>query len=384
MQTDLIAIIPAYEPDEIMIGLLKEADSSGFRIVVVNDGSSRSRDGIFSRASHYGTVLKHSENRGKGRAIKTGLKYIEENYPSDSIVVTLDADGQHRLEDAERICREVQKNPQALVLGSRGLDENVPMRSKIGNSITRIVYRAVSGVAVHDTQTGLRAFSAALIPQLIGIPGERYEYEMNVLLQCPRAGIPIEEIGISTIYIDGNSSSHFNTIKDSCLIYKEILKFSASSFTGFLMDYGLYALLTLLTAGFGTAQSIVISNIGARIVSAGVNYTMNSKIVFRSDAGFARSAGRYALLACAILAGNTLVLSLLADYAGMNRFAAKIVTEMLFFAVSYIVQRRFVFSGRSRADKKESSASGNTAGQPAAPNRNRSKMLAVHRKGVAE
>ena len=93
---------------------------------------------------------------------------------------------------------------------------------------------------VHDTQTGLRAFRTELIPVLRDIPGERYEYEMNVLLRFARDKIRILEHEIETIYIDNNAQSHFDTVKDSVRIYKEIFKFSAFSFVGFLVDYSLY------------------------------------------------------------------------------------------------------------------------------------------------
>ena len=106
-------------------------------------------------------------------------------------------------------------------------------------------------------KTGLRAFPAKLIPQLLSIPGEQYEYEMNVLLTCSRTGIPILEEEIETIYIDGNASSHFDTVKDSWRVYKEILKFSAASLISFLVDCGLYILLTFCTSGLGNVQSIL-------------------------------------------------------------------------------------------------------------------------------
>lgn len=358
MQTSLIALIPAYEPDEILVSLVKEADDAGYIVIVVNDGSSRDKDRIFEEVAPYATVLCHDENKGKGRALKTGFTYIQENFSDDSIVVTLDADGQHRLEDAGKICRAAMEHRHSLILGSRALDENVPARSKLGNTITRFVFRIATGQKVNDTQTGLRAFSAGMIPLMLDIPGERYEYEMNMLLQCSRKGIPIREVEISTIYLDGNSSSHFNTFKDSFLIYKEILKFSASSFTSFLIDYGMYTILTILTLGMGmgSGQSILISNIGARVVSASANYTMNRKLVFKSNAGIFSSAGKYALLAAAILAGNTLVLGFLSDYVGINRFAAKIITELLFFMISWLVQRRFIFNekdGSAAIEKKQ-------------------------------
>ncbi len=350
MQTSRIALIPAYEPTELLLELLEETKRAGFHLIVINDGSSPGKSRLFQKAAEYGTVLEHPQNLGKGRAIKTGLAHIQAHYPQDSsIVVTMDADGQHKVSDAERICRAAQENPEALVMGSRRLEKNVPLRSQFGNTVTRFVYHITTGQKVRDTQTGLRAFHARMIPLLLSIPGERYEYEMNVLLTCSRSKIPILEEEINTIYFNGNAASHFNTVKDSCRIYKEILKFSAASLTSFFVDYGLYSLLTQVTAGMESVQSLLVSNIGARLVSASVNYLMNRKLVFPGRAHIVRSAVQYAALAGFILAGNTFVLHLLADWLGINRYAAKLATELLFFFVSWMIQRKFIFRREKEA-----------------------------------
>lgn len=346
-----VALIPAYQPTEQLITLLHEAKSKGFQIVVVDDGNSKNTNDIFASAARFGTVLRHAKNMGKGRAIKTGLSFIRSEYPADCIVVTMDADGQHRVADAQKICRIAQNHPNALVLGSRKLKEDVPLRSHFGNTITRLVYRISTGEKVWDTQTGLRAFSAKQIPQFLAVEGERYEYEMNVLLTCSRAGILIMEEEIETIYIDGNASSHFDTVKDSWRVYKEILKFSAASLISFLVDYGLYSILTLGTSAMGSIPSILISNVGARAVSASVNYVINRRVVFQSNAHLVRSAVQYAVLAVGILVGNTVVLTFLASDLGVNRYAAKLITELFFFLMSWMVQRKVIFQEEKSAEK---------------------------------
>ncbi len=363
-----IAIIPAYEPDILMLDLLTELSFTSIQPIVINDGSAPAYDTVFTAAEKHAVVLSHPENRGKGCALKTGLTWLKDNMTGPYLVVTLDADGQHTVPDAMRVCRSAEQNPDSLVLGSRELKKEIPLRSRIGNSITRLVYRTATGLRVHDTQTGLRAFHSRHVPKMLEIRGDRYEYEMNVLMTYAREKIPIREETIATIYLDQNSRSHFNTVRDSVRIYREILKFSASSlcrflreilkFSGtsiisFFIDYGFYSLFTLLTAGLGTA-SIPVSNISARVISAGVNFTLNRKFVFRSRKNLLRSALEYFLLAAVILAGNTLVLYLLSDMLGMNRYIAKLITEIFFFLVSWIVQRLFVFRSRN-GSRSESS-----------------------------
>ena len=340
-----IALIPAYMPDDKMITIVRKLYDAGFEIIVVNDGSSDDCNGVFKEASQYAKVLCHEKNQGKGKALKTGLKFISSTYKAPYTVVTVDADGQHRIEDVIRVTQTSEQNRSCLVLGSRKMEGKVPFKSLAGNAITRFVYRLSTGISVYDTQTGLRAFSDMLIMRLIDIDGSRYEYEMNMLTALPREGIEIKEVWINTVYIGKNESSHFNAIKDSFLIYREILKFSASSFVSFIIDYCLFCLLSAL------GSSLVVANVAARIFSGTINYTINKRKVFKSRSG-AASALKYALLAVFILICNTLILEVL---TGMNMpfYTAKILTEIVLFIFSYLVQRSLIFTkGRDYNMKK--------------------------------
>ena len=162
-------------------------------------------------------------------------------------------------------------------------------------------------------------------------------------MQLAAEGVPIIEERIETVYEDNNSGSHFRTLRDSFRVYREILKFSASSLASFVIDYGVYALLLAAAGASGAANGLVMANIGARLVSGTANYTMNKKLVFRSRTGLARSAAQYIALAAFILAGNTIVLSMLAGTLGMNSMLAKLVTELIFFAISWTVQKYVIF-----------------------------------------
>lgn len=373
MNSRYIALIPAYEPDEKMLCLIDELSKRGFDIVVVDDGSGRDHEDIFLRAEEKAVVLTHAENRGKGAALKTGLRYIEKYMAycettvtpggavsisgKDAVIVTVDADGQHRPDDVERVAGISRQNKNAMVLGSRALAEGTPLRSKMGNTITRYVYKLATGVPVHDTQTGLRAFRISMIPLLLEIEGERYEYEMNVLLKLASGGTTIIEEEIETVYEDNNSGSHFRTVKDAARVYKEILRFSASSIVSFLIDYAAYAGFLILTGAAEISNGLIISNIAARLISGTANYTMNRKLVFRSRSGIARSASQYAMLAGSILAGNTLVLSVLTGTLGINSYLAKVITEIVFFAISWTVQKYVIFFG----DEKNSTENGRHA-----------------------
>lgn len=223
----MVALIPAYMPGQQLLDLLPEVKAAGLFALLVDDGSGPEFAPIFAQAKDSAVVLTHPENRGKGRAVKTGLAYLQDRFPEGCAVVTLDADGQHRMQDAQKLLSEAKAHPEALVLGSRNFSD-MPRRSRFGNTVTRLVYRLTTGVRVRDTQTGLRAFDSALIPRMLDIEGERYEYEMNVLLDFARTHTPILEVDIETIYFDRNSGSHFSTFHDSYLVYREIARYLSS------------------------------------------------------------------------------------------------------------------------------------------------------------
>ena len=331
-----IALIPTYQPDKKLIELVEELKNNGYDTIVVNDGSSAIYENIFKECRKLSTVISYDTNMGKGFALKKGLQYIKDNY-TNYIVVTLDSDGQHTVNDATKLYKYIEKNPDTLVLGKRLINKNTPLRSKLGNTITRKVFNLVSGQYIYDTQTGLRAFSDKLTNYMLSIKGNRYEYEMNILLNAKKNSIKVEELEIETIYIDNNSGSHFNTIKDSYRIYKEIIKFSLSSLLSFIIDYILYIIFLTLF------KNITISNILARLISATFNYNVNRNIVFKSNDKVINTLFGYILLATTILLLNTIILNALV-YLKINALIAKIFTEIILFIFSYTIQKKIIFN----------------------------------------
>lgn len=341
------AVIPAYEPDGTFPELVRKLKRRDFEIVVVDDGSGVAYAGIFREIETCAHVVMCAANRGKGHALKTAFSWLRERVRDGDTVVTLDCDGQHKPEDAAKLCEAARREPDALYLGSRKQSASSPWRSRFGNAVTRGAFRLATGAAVYDTQTGLRAFSARLLPELLDIPGERYEYELNVLLCCARRGIPIRELSIETVYLDGNASSHFRAVRDSWRICGELVKFSASSLLGFLVDYTLYSLLALAGA------APLAANIAARCVSATVNFHVNRSFVFR-DSGAARdSAVKYFALALGILICNSAFLGFFTALLDWNPWVSKLVTEAILFLCGYWAQRRFVFAQTFHCRERE-------------------------------
>jgi len=341
MSRGTAVLIPARNPAEDLCSFVAELFNAGFTVVVVvDDGSSLSCRCVFDSLAGSGVhVLRHAVNLGKGRALKTGFNFVLDRFPQLLGVVTADADGQHRVEDVVRVAEVLEASPRRTVLGCRQFVGTVPVRSRFGNTVTRWVFRFVTGKKVSDTQTGLRGFPIGLLSDLICLPGERYEYEMTVLGHLCRAGSPLVEVPIATIYLDGNGSSHFDPIRDSMRIYFVLLRFYASSLVAAGIDLAGFSLAFALT------HDVLTSFVVGRLSSL-ANFLLNKRYVFHSDSPIGGSLGRYYLLAVAMAAVSYGSIRGLTGYFGWNVFAAKVVVETLLSFASFAVQRTFVFPMR--------------------------------------
>ncbi|MEW6279191.1 MAG: glycosyltransferase family 2 protein [Candidatus Eremiobacterota bacterium] len=227
---NLAVLIPAYQPDAILLEVVREILEAGFRrVIVVDDGSTRPHcAAVFAclRDTPRVEVRAHPHNRGKGAALNTGLEYFRATIPLDSRelgVITVDADGQHRLPDILRVARELEEHPDSLVLGSRTFREDcVPLGRRIGSVLQRLFVRLVLGRDIRDPQTGLRAIPTDWVVDLLAIPHTGYEWETQMLWECRRR--PIRQVFMESIYIDDNKSSHFHPVKDTLRLYFAILR----------------------------------------------------------------------------------------------------------------------------------------------------------------
>ncbi len=331
-------LIPAYKPDDKLVALTDQLlTHDDLKLVVVDDGSGEAFRPVFEALDKRVTLISYPDNKGKGGALKTGIRYIMDHMPECERLVTADADGQHRYADIRRVLDKSEEMPGALVLGSRAFDGDVPLRSRFGNAMTRQVFAIASGVKVRDTQTGLRGFDRDGMRLFVDVPGDRYEYEINMLLTAARAEMPIYEVTIETVYLNDNESSHFNPLKDSLRIYACILKFACSSLICFGIDYVLFQLLrTFIPLTW-------VSNLLARIVSASVNFSLNKKLVFKGNEKTLPAVLKYAALAVFIYLIDTAILALLYEKLGWSRYVVKIISGVLGYLISFPVQGRIVY-----------------------------------------
>ena len=348
-------ILPSLNPDEKLMMVVNGLISEGFDdIVIVDDGSDDSHLGPFKEAEglEQVTVLHHEVNRGKGRALKTAFEYCISNRPDIDGVVTVDGDNQHRPADIMACCRAMCERNE-VILGCRDFGgSDVPPKSKIGNNITKFVFRFACGIRISDTQTGLRAIPARHLKFMAGIKGERFEYETQMLLEMKKHGISFSEVPIETVYIEDNATTHFHPIRDSIKIYLVIFKFILSSFLSFLIDLGLFTVIDYIIGDkLDRWARVMIATAGARVVSSLFNYVMNRRAVFASDAPVGRSMPRYYAL-CIVQASASyglvyLFSKLFAAGEGMTSLI-KAIVDMCLFIISFQIQRRWVFANNCK------------------------------------
>ena len=364
-------LIPSLSPDERLPAYVQELLEGGFGgVVVVNDGSKPEYQEIFDRIAGWDKchVLTHPVNRGKGAGLKTGYAYIEKETDFEG-VITADSDGQHTVKDTLHLAALLCADTRELLLGSRDFSRNsvqVPPKSRMGNRITSVVFRLFYGPKLPDTQTGLRAFVRSLLPFMQDISGERFEYEMNVLIRCAVVKLPMKAIAIDTVYHDENKGTHFHPIRDSWRIYKLLLagffKFMSASILSFVVDFSLFALLEMwllplfiqpVLIGFLRCDLIVLlATLIARVISAVVNFKLNERFVFNLKKCKGAPC-RYVLLciAVAIVSGVT-VGALSTVFPQINSTLIKAPVDVTLFLLNYRIQQDWVFKNRIQEDKK--------------------------------
>ena len=339
MKYDQIAVlIPAYKPDERLITLVDELRAAGFtRIVVIDDGGGQAYRHIFDALDGKADVLVHEVNRGKGAGLKTGLEYIRK-WPGVG-VVTADCDGQHTPADCRKIADALLAEPDALILGSRD-KRQMPPRSKAGNTLTCGVFALLTGMHISDTQTGLRGLPACALERFSKLDGDRYEYEINMLIDASRIPLRVREVTIETIYIDNNSSSHFHAIRDGLRIYglmfRQAGKFLCSSVLCTLLEYLLYVVLVYPLHLDGWIGQLIV-----RVISSPVNYYLNSKMVFEKKPS-GRTFAAYCALVVACMAASSGGIWLL-EAIHLPPVLSKIIVDCVLFFINYRVQRNRIF-----------------------------------------
>jgi glycosyltransferase involved in cell wall biosynthesis len=225
-------VIPAYNHGTRISDVVRDATALGYPVFVVDDGSTDRTAEMLSSMEGV-TVLTHTQNLGKGAALRTGFKAAAESF---CWAVTLDADGQHKPEDIENLLNAVKGASRPIVVGVRqGMDGgNVPWTSRFGRGFSNFWVWASGGPQVHDSQSGFRLYP---LPEALAlnVRALRFQYEVEIIVIANQKGIPVVQAPVQVVYQKGKERiSHFHPWKDflrnavtfSRLILKRIFFYS--------------------------------------------------------------------------------------------------------------------------------------------------------------
>ena len=344
--SSVVAIVPTYNPNERLLGVVEGLVARGItNIVVVDDGTcgDASKAVIETvRARPDVTVIRHAINRGKGAALKTGFNHALLGYDHISGILTIDADGQHLPEDAAKLANSFMESSGALCIGARAFDNDVPWKSRFGNQMTRWVFLSFVGRLLKDTQSGLRVITPQFATRMLTSQSDGYEFELDMLIQAVHSGVPIKEIPITTIYEDQNRGTHFNPLWDSLKIYYVFLRFILASLLSSFAD------MLLFSFSYYLYGSVLGSIIAGRVIIGALNFIIVKMAVFKSRESILPELTKYALLTLVVMILSYLSIIALNKYMGVNIYISKILAEGVLFFMSFTVQRVLIFYNNKR------------------------------------
>lgn len=333
---DRILIIPAYNPDGDFINFTANLSNIFDKLIIINDGSDQEFNHVFTKINANNiAILIHSKNQGKGSALKTGFKYYLDHFSkSNKGVVTADADGQHSIQDIEKILINLLSSTNKLIIGSRDFNTNKPpLKSRVGNILTSKVLRILYGINIHDTQSGLRGIPNDLIRIYTTIKSSRYEYELECLLAAHKNKFPISEISIQTIYFDNNEKSHFKPIRDSFKVYDSLLKYGEISIFSILIDNLVFVLVLYLT------NNLLSSYVISRTLSSLFNFYLLKTTIIKPEISLARSGSIYTLLVIANLIISYYAVLFFTETLLTPVIATKLIIDFALFIINYHVYK---------------------------------------------
>lgn len=368
-------LIPAYEPTEKLVLLVGDLAAAGCEnIIVIDDGSKNADDVLGSlRESGSCTLLSDEKNHGKGYAIRRGLNFYLDDLSGLSGVVIADANYRYDLDAIGAIADAVAEKPDELIIGSRDLSvDKAPLRSRLGNRLTRWLFHICHGVELNDTQSGLRGIPDALVPEMASVERDRYEYETKMLIRCADEHIKVTEIPVDVNY-DGYGKSNYRVVRDTVRVCRSILKrfiiYTFASASSTLLDMLVFNIvLILLPDSFAEINvlsvvmlNVLIATVTGRVIGTIYNFFINQKLVFKQTDGGGhtrKSLTRFFILNfCQMIVSATFVSTALRVF-GLEQEGSlvatcfKCVIEVTLFFLCYRIQREWVFG-----EKKDDSES---------------------------
>lgn len=333
----IVILIPALNPNENIIKLVKELKEECFsNILVINDGSNEENRKYFDilKKDLKIKVYEHEKNYGKGRALKNGIKQV---FNDDIIgVVTVDADGQHLVKDVKNVAQKMQDGN--IVLGERNFrnSKDVPFASRIGNLFSSLYFKLLTGLYLKDTSTGLRGIPKKYFELALNTDGDRYDFEINFLKEMYYNKVKFDSVEIEIVY--ENRIKNYRVIRDSIIIYKEFFKNLISSLICAVADILLFWIFTV------NINSIFLSNIFARMISGILDFTINKWWVCgKKDSKKTISEFvKYAILFVVQMILNSVIVTILSKIF-RTVILIKLIVNLLLYIINFFIKNRYIF-----------------------------------------
>lgn len=210
-KTKTCVLIPTYNNEKTLSGVIEGVLEFTSDVIVVNDGSTDGTTAILDRFKDRITVVSYHRNRGKGYALRKGFrKAIALGFQH---VITIDSDGQHFPEDLKVMADAIEDNPDSLIMGARNMQqEGVPQKSSFGNRFSNFWYWINTGYKLPDTQTGYRVYPLRKIRKMRFFT-RKFEFEIEVIVRLAWRGVKVLSVPVQVAY-EEDRVSHFRPAKD--------------------------------------------------------------------------------------------------------------------------------------------------------------------------
>ena len=338
-------VMPAYNPGEVIVGVVERARLHADAVLIVDDGCDEENRLHLERCADLPGVslLTHPKNRGKGVALMSGMGHCLDSMRAGDYLLTMDSDGQHDPEDIGKFRALLATRPDVqFALGERLDNQAMPPKSRIGNGIATALFRLQFGTAVRDTQTGMRLLSEPFARRVHrDVRAGRYETEMDMLILAAQSLARIDLVEIRTIYLDGNAVTKFRPLVDSWRVLARLVRYTLVSLGSFLVDYLIFVVLSHLVG-----VPYLGANVAARVVSAFANFTGHKVFSFQSAGQTPTKAVRYVLAVVFALSMASALLFVAVEFLAISSLIAKPIVDVLVFLINFAVLSRFVFRAR--------------------------------------
>lgn len=222
----VIIIIPTYNPLQLFVQFVENLLAlQPEKIVIVNDGSDLRYASIFGELAQFRGIhiISYEHNMGKGYAIKAALQYIVTSEKNYSGVLTTGADNQHKISDIEKIIETKDLFSDGVIIGVREFrNDELPFMNFLGNRAASMLFELLFHKRLLDIQSGLRYIPKQDVPWVKKVPGQRYNFDTNMLIEAIHRKVPIYEVPIGEARMRKNSFTYYDEILNTKLILKQI------------------------------------------------------------------------------------------------------------------------------------------------------------------